>query len=172
MFGVGHVGYELARILSRLEIQLHLVDSRADQVDEFRLAGVTEGPADVTVHHALLGEQVLDSLPRGAHVVIMTHDHAEDFALCDNALRIPGLGSIGLIGSSAKWSGFRRRLADAGHEPAVIDRIRCPIGMPEITGKDPAVIAVGVSCELVLRMQQQATAATVPPAAALDPART
>lgn len=172
VFGVGHVGYELARILSRLEIGLHLVDSRADQVDEFRLAGVTEGAADVTVHHALLGEQVLDRLPRGAHVVIMTHDHAEDFALCDNALRLPGLGSIGLIGSSAKWSGFRRRLADAEHEPGDIDRIRCPIGTPEITGKDPAVIAIGVAGELVLKMQQQATATSATSAIALDPAQT
>jgi xanthine dehydrogenase accessory factor len=171
VFGVGHVGYELARILSRLEIGLHLVDSRAEQVDEFRLAGVTEGPADVTVHHALLGEQVLDRLPPGAHVVIMTHDHAEDFALCDNALRLPGLGSIGLIGSSAKWSGFRRRLADAGHEPTVIDRIRCPIGTPEITGKDPAVIAIGVAGELVLKMQLQTTATSATPAVALHPAQ-
>ena len=38
----------------------------------------------------------------------------------------------------------------------MIDRISCPIGMPEITGKEPPVIAVGVACELVLRMQQQA----------------
>ena len=155
IFGIGHVGYELARILSRLEVQLHLVDSREDQVDELRLAGVTDGAADVTAHHALLGEQVLEMLPRGAHVLIMTHDHAEDFALCDMALRLPALGSIGLIGSSAKWSGFRRRLADAGHEQETIDRIRCPIGMPEITGKEPPVIAVGVACELVLFMQQR-----------------
>src|SRR6478609_4733142 len=116
IFGIGHVGYELARILSRLEVQLHLVDSRADQVDDLRLAGVTDGAADVTAHHALLGEQVLEMLPRGAHVLIMTHDHAEDFALCDMALRLPGpthggLGSIGLIGSSAKWTSFRRKLA-------------------------------------------------------------
>ena len=89
VFGVGHVGYELARILSRLEIQLHLVDSRAEQLDPLRLADVTDGTADVTVHHALLGEQVLERLPRGAHVLIMTHDHAEDFALCDAALRLP-----------------------------------------------------------------------------------
>ncbi|MGS0684989.1 xanthine dehydrogenase accessory protein XdhC [Nakamurella sp. GG22] len=158
VFGIGHVGYELARILSRLEIALHLVDSRADQVDEFRLAGVTEGVADVTVHHALLGEQVLERLPRGAHVLIMTHDHAEDFALCDAAVRLPHLGSIGLIGSSSKWTGFRRRLRAEGHADAVIDRITSPIGMPGIAGKEPAVIAVSVACSLVLSMQQQASA--------------
>src|SRR6476661_3014833 len=156
VFGMGHVGYELARILSRLAIGLHLVDSREDELDQLRLADVTDGIADVVAHHAVLGEQVLEMLPRGAHVLIMTHDHAEDFALCDMALRLPTLGSVGLIGSSAKWSGFRRRLAEAGHQPEVIDRIRCPIGMPEITGKQPPVIAVGVACELVLRMQEQA----------------
>ena len=85
IFGVGHVGYELARILSRHEVQLHLVDSRAEQLDPLRLADVTDGVADVTVHRELLGEVVLDRLPRGAHVLIMTHDHAEDFALCDAA---------------------------------------------------------------------------------------
>ena len=96
IFGVGHVGYELARILSRLEVQLHLVDSRAEQLDPLRLADVTDGVADVTVHRELIGEVVLDRLPRGAHVLIMTHDHAEDFALCDAALR--------LIGTTAGWA--------------------------------------------------------------------
>ncbi|MFZ2047415.1 MAG: XdhC family protein, partial [Trebonia sp.] len=33
LFGIGHVGYELARILSRLPVQLLLVDSRAEQLD-------------------------------------------------------------------------------------------------------------------------------------------
>ena len=76
----------------------------------------------------------------------MTHDHAEDFALCDTALRLPQLGSIGLIGSSAKWSGFRRRLlAEADTTDAVIDRITSPIGLPGITGKEPAVIAISVA---------------------------
>ncbi len=153
VFGVGHVGYELARILSRLEVQLHLVDSRADQLDQLRLADVTDGPADVTVHHALLGEQVLELLPRGAHVLIMTHDHAEDFALCDAALRLPGLGTIGLIGSSAKWTSFHRKLAAEGHAADVIDRITSPIGLTAIRGKDPALIAIGVATGLVLEIQ-------------------
>lgn len=154
IFGMGHVGYELARILSRLELRLVLVDSRADQLDPLRLAEITDGAADVAVHHMLLGEQVLERLPRGAHVLIMSHDHAEDFALCDAALRLPSLGSIGLIGSSAKWSGFRRRLAEAGHSVEVINRIRCPIGLPTITGKQPAVIAVSVAASLLEVMGQ------------------
>jgi xanthine dehydrogenase accessory factor len=151
IFGVGHVGYELARILSRLPVRLHLVDSRAEQLDRVRLAEVMDGVAEVDVHHAVLGEQVLERLPAGAHVLIMTHDHAEDFALCDTALRLPALGSIGLIGSSAKWARFRVRLAEAGHSADAIDRIDCPIGLPGIAGKDPAVIAIAVAADLVQR---------------------
>jgi xanthine dehydrogenase accessory factor len=150
LFGLGHVGYELARILSRLPVRLLLVDSRPEQLDRVRLADVIDGTADVGIHPTLLGEQVLEQLPAGAHVVIMTHDHAEDFALCDAALRLTQPpGSIGLIGSSAKWARFRAQLAGAGHGPEAIARITCPIGQPGITGKDPAVIAVAVAAALL-----------------------
>jgi len=152
IFGVGHVGFELARILSRLEIQLQLVDSRTEQLDQLRLAEVTAGPADVTVHRAIIGEFVLERLPVGAHVLIMTHDHAEDFALCDAALRLAGQrrwGSLGLIGSSAKWARFQHNLQAAGHDRNAIAQITSPIGLPTITGKDPAVIAVGVAAALI-----------------------
>jgi len=153
LFGVGHVGYELARILSRLPIQLLLVDSRAEQLDRVRLADVIDGSADVSIHAALLGEQVLGQLPRGAHVVIMTHDHAEDYALCDAVLRLgQPLGSIGLIGSSVKWTRFQAQLAAAGHRPEAISRITCPIGQPGITGKNPAVIAVAVAADLLAKL--------------------
>ena len=155
LFGLGHVGYELARILSRLPVRLLLVDSRPEQLDRVRLADVIDGTADVGIHRTLLGEQVLEQLPPGAHVLIMTHDHAEDYALCDAALRLPQpLGSIGLIGSAAKWTRFQAQLADAGHGPATIGRITCPIGQPGISGKDPAVIAVAVAAALLPVMSE------------------
>ncbi len=149
IFGIGHVGYELARILARHEVSLHLVDSRAEQLDQLRLADVTDGTADVTVHRELVGEVVLERLPRGAHVLIMTHDHAEDFALCDAALRSPRLGSIGLIGSSAKWARFRKMLAAEGHDEETVARITSPIGLPGVAGKEPAVIALSVAAALL-----------------------
>jgi xanthine dehydrogenase accessory factor len=79
----------------------------------------------------------------------MTHDHAEDFALCDAALRCTHLGSVGLIGSAAKWSRFRAGLTVEGHDEATIDRIRCPIGRPAPSAKQPAAIAVSVAAELM-----------------------
>src|SRR3984957_13668491 len=66
LFGVGHVGDEVGRILSRLPIQLLLVDSRAEQLDRVRLAGVIDGTAGVSIRHTLPGEQVLEQLAPGA----------------------------------------------------------------------------------------------------------
>ena len=92
VFGVGHVGLELARILCRHDLELHLVDSRADQLTAERLACLDDGQATVHVHHSPVPEVVLGQVPRGTHVLVLTHDHAEDFALCDAALRCAHLG--------------------------------------------------------------------------------
>ncbi|NBE54295.1 xanthine dehydrogenase accessory protein XdhC [Streptomyces boluensis] len=151
IFGVGHVGLELARILARQDLDLHLIDSRAAMLTEERLGVLADAVAQVHTHHTpLLPEEVLEELPRGTHVVIMTHDHAEDAALCDAALRTGHLGPIGLIGSAAKWVRFRKRLAtEGGHDEATIDRITTPIGLADITGKDPATIAVSVAADVL-----------------------
>jgi xanthine dehydrogenase accessory factor len=97
----------------------------------------------------LLPELVLGELPRGTHVLVMTHDHAEDAALIDAALRIEHLGSIGLIGSSAKWSRFRTKLLADGFTEADLARVTTPIGLPSLEGKEPATIAVSVAAALL-----------------------
>jgi xanthine dehydrogenase accessory factor len=151
IFGVGHVGLELARILARHDLELHLVDSRADQVEPERLAVLDDAVARIHVHHAPVPEMALGQVPAGTDVLIMTHDHAEDAALCDMALRSSHLGSIGLIGSSAKWRRFEVLLRREGHDDAALARITTPIGLPDIVGKDPATIAVSVAGDLLRR---------------------
>lgn len=170
VFGVGHVGLELARILARHHLDLHLIDTRPDMLTEERLSVLADAVAQVHVHHSLLlPEEVLTELPPGTHVLVMTHDHAEDAALCDAALRTPGLGSIGLIGSAAKWARFRQRLAtEGGHDTATIDRIKTPIGIAGITGKEPATIAVSVAADL-LRTFEEARHREVPDTVAAVP---
>lgn len=156
VFGLGHVGAELARILSRLDLRLHLVDSRPDICSPEQRADLTAGAASVSFHELaapeslLLGDSVIGP---HAHVLVLTHDHAEDIAICDAALRRP-LASIGLIGSSAKWARFRKRLAAAGHGDAELERIACPIGVGDITGKHPAVIAISVAADVVRVLQK------------------
>jgi xanthine dehydrogenase accessory factor len=160
VFGVGHVGMELARILARQDVELHLIDTRPEQLSAERLSVLADALAQVHVHQVpVLPEIVLGELPPGTHVLIMTHDHAEDAALCDAVLREGDFGSIGLIGSAGKWVRFRRRLADDGHSPEAIASITTPIGLPELTGKDPATIAVAVAASLLRAFERDRGAA-------------
>ena len=153
VFGMGHVGYEIGLLLSRHELEVHLVDSRADQLDEARLAPLQAGPAEIHVHPVpVLPELVVAELPAGTHVLVLTHDHAEDLAILDALLRSDVPATIGLIGSSAKWTRFRSKLVDLGHAAETLDRVRTPIGDPGVTGvagKQPAVIAVSVTVEVL-----------------------
>ncbi|MEU4192797.1 xanthine dehydrogenase accessory protein XdhC [Kribbella sp. NPDC026611] len=161
IFGVGHVGLELARILARHDIELHLVDSRPDQLTADRLAVLDDAIAQVHVHNVpVLPELVVGELPPGTHAVIMTHDHAEDAALCDAAIRNDQLATIGLIGSSAKWTRFQRKLTEDGNPADAIARITTPIGLPDLPGKEPAVIAVSVAAWLLQQFHAERAAAS------------
>jgi xanthine dehydrogenase accessory factor len=167
IFGVGHVGLELARILARHDLDLHLIDSRTDQLSDEVLAPLGDADARVHVHHeAVLPELVLAELPAGTHVLVMTHDHAEDLALLDAGLRAAHLGPIGLIGSSAKWSRFRATLVRDGHDRDAVDRIVIPIGLPSLAGKDPATIAVSVAAALLRSFADERAAVSPRPGAA------
>ena len=100
----------------------------------------------------VLPELVVADLPAGTHVLVLTHDHAEDLAILDALLRSDVPATIGLIGSAAKWTRFRAKLAGLGHDADAIDRVRTPIGDPArtgIAGKDPAAIAVSVTVEVL-----------------------
>lgn len=153
IFGMGHVGHELARILARHDLDLHLVDSRPEALGADMLAPLADADARVHPHPVpVLPELVLGELPPGTHVLVMTHDHAEDAAILDAALRTEGLASIGLIGSSAKWARLRRRLlTEGGLSDGDVARVTTPIGLPQLAGKEPATIAVGVAADLLIR---------------------
>ncbi|WP_420593657.1 xanthine dehydrogenase accessory protein XdhC [Deinococcus sp.] len=159
LFGVGHVGLELARNLSRLSVNLHLIDSRAAQLAPERLHVLEGGPARLHVHHSPIPELSLHDLPAGTHIVILTHDHAEDAALCDAALRRNDLGFIGLIGSSVKWMRFQEQLKAVGHAAQDLKRITTPIGLPGISGKAPAVIALSVAAQLAQVLEKKVLSA-------------
>jgi xanthine dehydrogenase accessory factor len=84
-------------------------------------------------------------------------DHAEDVALCHAALRRDELASIGLIGSAGKWARFRRRLAaEGGHDAETIARIKTPLRLSDIGGKEPPTIAVSVAADLLRTFEREA----------------
>ena len=151
---------ELARLLSRHDLDLHLVDGRPGFAVPSALPALDDALAHIRWHEGPWPDPVLAHLPGGTHVLVMTHDHAEDAALCDAALRAPVRSrpaSVGLIGSRAKWRRIEKALRELGHPPESTARITCPIGDPGVPGKDPASIALSVAVDLLRRIAEPPT---------------
>ncbi len=140
VYGAGHVGAALARILAPLpQIEVTVSDIRARPASEL---------PDNT--RRLLGQRPQDAMagaPPDASHFIMTHEHELDLELCHLALGLP-FEYVGLIGSATKWARFRKRLKSLGHAEVDIDRIESPIGDTGL-GKHPQTIAIGVAARLL-----------------------
>jgi xanthine dehydrogenase accessory factor len=85
----------------------------------------------------------------------MTHSHALDLALCDAALRRDDLPSIGVIGSKTKRARFVSQLHKGGLSVEQVARLACPIGLPGLGSKEPAVIAAGIVVQLLRERAQR-----------------
>ncbi len=146
IFGAGHVGQALVRALLPLPFALRWIDSR-DGIFPPGLSASVQTEESDPVQRA-----VPDLLP-GSLVLIMSFSHDEDFELVAACLRrlreSDDLPFVGLIGSQSKWASFCQRLLARGFRPDELARVHCPIGLPGIAGKQPAVIAASVAAQLL-----------------------
>jgi xanthine dehydrogenase accessory factor len=147
LFGAGHVGQALARALAPLPFRLDWHDPRP----ETAAAGARVTPPEDLLALAAAG---------APFTLILTHDHALDYALARAALAGCGCGYVGLIGSATKRARFTRRLRGEGLGDAALARLVCPIGLPGIHGKAPAVIAASVAADLLIRGREPARSPT------------
>jgi xanthine dehydrogenase accessory factor len=161
VFGGGHVGAALIRALAPLPFAVHWIDSREGFLSQPSAALIEDCPASAVTREEI--EPVEDAvmhLPEGTQVVIMSFSHAEDLevvraclarnrAALGEGAALP-LPFIGLIGSKTKWARFRHRLAALGFDDQALGQVTCPIGLPDIEGKEPAVIAASVAAQLLM----------------------
>jgi len=143
LFGAGHVGRALARILGGLSCEVDWIDSRANEFP-------ADLPANVT--RIVTGDPLaaVSTAPRGSYFLAMTHSHALDFELVKAILERGDFAYCGMIGSSTKRRTFENGLAKHGVARAALDRFTCPIGIDGIGGKEPGSIAVGVAAQLLM----------------------
>ncbi len=83
-------------------------------------------------------------------VVVMTHSHALDFDITIGALQRETFGYVGLIGSETKRARFINQARQMGISESQLDRLICPIGIPQLKGKEPPVIAAALAAQLLL----------------------
>ncbi|MGB4559463.1 MAG: xanthine dehydrogenase accessory protein XdhC [Burkholderiaceae bacterium] len=146
LFGSGHVGKALVRVLGSLPVKVNWIDSR-DEIFPDHL------PINVRCEHSDPVEAAVDSLEPNSRILIMSFSHAEDLNVVSSCLlrqrTRADLPFIGLIGSQTKWATFRSRLIERGFSAQEISHVTCPIGVPGISGKQPEVIAVAVAAQIM-----------------------
>ena len=136
MFGAGHVGKAIAARAQGLPLHFGWYDSRPE---------AAETPGVV-----LADEEAMTACAGSADgetaVVILTHDHGLDYRLTAAALASPAR-YVGLIGSETKRARFLSRLAKDGIDHG---RLTCPIGLPDLKGKEPETIAIATLAQLLM----------------------
>ncbi|MBU5613842.1 XdhC family protein [Geomonas azotofigens] len=140
IFGAGHVGQALSRVLQGTAFRVHLVDERTEWI------GAPEIPDGVVRHSSRWSDFIAQAAwcDRRSYVVIVSYNGAVDQEILREVLSRPSR-YVGMIGSRAKWGKVKENLAGVGLD---LDRVRCPIGQDN-GGGAPQEIAVAIASELL-----------------------
>lgn len=146
ILGAVHVAQALAPMAAALDYDVTVVDPRAAFATAERFPGVSvaaEWP-DMALPRL--------KLDRYTAFAALTHDPKIDDAGLLEALA-QDCFYVGALGSRKTHAARRERLSAAGVQPAALDRIRAPIGLP-IGAASPAEIAVSILAEITAALRR------------------
>jgi xanthine dehydrogenase accessory factor len=142
VFGVGHVGREIAELAARSGFYVMAADDRREFASSSRVPGADEViAADF--------RDVLDGLTLDGddYVLATTRGHQYDAYIVERTAA-SAARYVGMLGSRRKKAVIWKALSDAGVPADALARVRVPIGEP-IGADTPAEIAVSVVAELI-----------------------
>ena len=152
MMGGGHCAEALSEILSALDWDFSVCDSREEYAS---LNGAKE-----SIHASVetfFENENATSLSRFSDILLLGHDWKEDEIRLISLLGLNYQGRLGVIGSKSKWKAFVEAANSAGIEKSSLEAVRCPIGL-NIGAETPEEIAVAVAAEIMgLHKQVQVT---------------
>lgn len=147
IFGAGHIGQALSKILADIECKVNLYDSRAELLQK-------PYPKSFTTHQLSKPEIAVEACPAESYFLVMTHDHALDQQLCEAILSRTDTLYCGVIGSNTKGIKFRQRLKRKGFSKEECSKLTCPMGLGDLETKKPMEIAVSIVSELLILREQ------------------
>ena len=148
IFGAGHIGQALTKVLADIDCKVNLFDSRAEMLQQ-------NYTKNIQTHHLTEPEIAIESCFPNSYFLVMTHDHALDQQLCEAILARGDSVYCGVIGSRTKSIKFRQRLLKKGFSQDEFSRLTCPMGLSDLKTKKPMEIAVSVVAELLMLRDKQ-----------------
>ncbi len=143
LFGAGHVAAEIAPLAARCGYDVQVVDDRPTFASQERFPDARR-----FVHSFAAADWEPLALGPLSYCVVVTRGHEHDYQVV-RALIERDLAYLGMMGSSKKVAGTRRRLVEEGVDEAALERLHAPIGL-DIGSETPAEIAVSIIAEVVL----------------------
>ncbi len=142
IFGGGHVGLAISRIMSQLDFYVIVIDSRKDVstlventfADEIVIKDFVEATNDIIED-------------RFSYVVIVTPGHTQDKGVLKAVLN-KKVKYIGMMGSASKVGTLYKELIAEGINPNYLSRVHSPIGL-KIKSETPEEIAISVAAEII-----------------------
>ena len=148
IFGAGHIGQALTKVLADIDCKVNLYDSRAEMLQH-------SYAKNIQTHYLIEPEIAVECCLANSYFLVMTHDHALDQQLCEAILARGDSAYCGVIGSRTKSIKFRQRLLKKGFSQDEFDQLTCPMGLSELKTKKPMEIAVSVVAELLILRDKQ-----------------
>lgn len=142
IFGGGHIGYEMAAALERLDFRIAVIDDREEFVTAQRFPQADERV--VCPFDDVLSKLDID---RDSYIIIVTRGHMHDQTVLEQALKT-NAGYVGMIGSRTKRDSIYKNLREKGFTQQDIARVHSPIGL-NIGAHTPAEIAVSIAAEMI-----------------------
>ncbi len=148
LYGAGHVGRAIARLLVDLPVSVDWIDEREE---EFPAAlGSAPWPAHIRKVSVDAVEGEVDRAAPGDRFLVLTHRHDLDLLITEAILKRGDFAFLGLIGSQTKRQRFLHHFESRGIAPELLARLICPIGLPGIDGKAPEVVALAAVAQLMM----------------------
>jgi xanthine dehydrogenase accessory factor len=150
VFGAGHVGKALTRVLADLHFDVTVVDDREALLDVGRLSGAR-------IVHAHPREAAVSlELPASAFAAIVTRGHVQDLETL-RALVRRDLRYLGVMASRKKKLELFAKLRDEGVPDEALARVHAPIGL-DIGAETPEEIAIAIAAQMIAALRQSPAA--------------
>lgn len=142
IFGGGHVGLALSRVMSFLDFHVIVVEKRKDI---FTLINNSHADEIVNEDFVEYSKKIIED--NFSYIVIVTPSHWHD----EDVLRAvinKKVKYIGMMGSKAKVKTLYRKLREDGITEEMLNGVRSPIGL-QINSKTPDEIAISIAAEII-----------------------
>lgn len=140
VFGGGHVGRDLVKVMRDLDFSITVVDDREDILKDY----------DTGITTVLTDDEYLAYFPtldENCYVVIVTRSHSTDRNVLEKVLGYE-CAYVGMIGSQKKVAKIFESLKKAGIGEKKLSGVHAPVGL-DIGGEGPYEIAISIAAELI-----------------------